>query len=75
MKQYDDQTVAAMRAALEEVCAHVPISATSARTIVASGILKRASKGDATFDDFRNAGRRAILDQFASVEAGRALFR
>jgi len=69
MKQFDSNTVTAMRTALDEVCRHVPLSATSARTIVATRILQRASEGEACYDDFRDVGRRAILDQYASIEA------
>jgi hypothetical protein len=69
MTQFDNETVTAMRTALDEVCQHVPVSATSARTIVATRILQRANEGKACYDDFREVGRRAILDQFASVEA------
>ena len=75
MKQFDTETVTAMRAALDEVCQHVPASATSARTVVASRILQRASEGSTDYEDFRDAGRRAVLDQFANVNVVRSLMR
>ena len=73
MKQFDSQTVMAMRAALDEVCRHIPANSNSARTFVASRILECASNGEQTYDALMLAGRRAVLDRFADVESVRVM--
>lgn len=75
MNKFDNQTIAAMRSVLEEVCSHIPPNASSARTFVASRILECASKGEETYDGLLAAGRRAVLDQFGNTDALRATFR
>ena len=51
-----------MRAALEDVCQQMPLSATALRTHIASRMLERASQGEADFEDFREVGYLAVLD-------------
>jgi hypothetical protein len=63
VNKFDSKTVAAMRSVLEEACSHIPPSASSARTFVASRILECASTGEETYDGLLAAARRAILDQ------------
>lgn len=63
MSRYDFKTVTAMRAALEEVCQQMPLSATSLRTHVASRILERARDGEADFEDFKEVGYLAVLER------------
>jgi len=69
MKQFDLETVGTMRAALDEVCRHIPAQSASARTFVATRILESAHGGERTFDGLLRAGRRAVLEQFGSTEA------
>jgi hypothetical protein len=75
MNKFDPETVVAMRAALDEVCSHIPAHSTSARTFVASRILECAGRGETTFEALRTAGRRAVLDRFASVDVARRMLR
>ncbi|WP_245310701.1 MULTISPECIES: hypothetical protein [Bradyrhizobium] len=75
MNKFDPDTVVAMRAALDEVCSHIPAESISARRFVASRILECAGRGVTDFDDLRTAGRRAVLDRFASVDAARSMLR
>ena len=68
MKQFNSETVTAMRTVLEEVCSHIPPNSTSARTFIASRILECASKGEQTYAGLLDAGRRAVIDQFGNVD-------
>ena len=68
VNKYDSKTIAAMRSVLEEVCAHIPVNSSSARTFVASRILECASTGQASYDDLLGAGRRAISEQFKTAD-------
>jgi hypothetical protein len=65
---FDSKTVADMRSILDEVCSHLPESSTEARTFVASRILECAKQGETTHAALLAAGRRAVLDRFASLE-------
>ena len=69
MQLFEPKIITAMRTVFDEVCSHIPSNATSARTFVASRILECASKGVETFDGLLAAGRRAVIDQFGSVDA------
>ena len=75
MKKFDSDTVMAMRSVLEEVCSHIPSESTSARTFVASRILECANRGEQTHGSLLDAGRRAVIEQFGSVNAVRKVFR
>ena len=74
MNKFDSETVIAMRAVLEEVCRHLPSNSTSARAFIASRILERASGGERTYCALLEAGRRAVIDQFGTVQAVRKVF-
>jgi hypothetical protein len=69
MNQFDQATVAVMRAALEEVCKHIPAGSTGARAFVATRILESAHSGDRSLDALMRAGRRAVIDRFGSTNA------
>jgi hypothetical protein len=69
MQQFEQRTISAMRALFEEVCSHIPRSATSARTVIASCILETARNGEETYDALLEAGRRAVIEQFGMFEA------
>ena len=75
MNQFGSETITKMRTVLEEVCSHIPQTQTSARTFVASQILECASSGEETYDGLLAAGRRAVIDQFGSVDAVRSALR
>jgi hypothetical protein len=60
MTQLDSKTLSALRAVLDDVCGHLPLSSISARTFVASSILERAQTGDQTFDELKQAGLEAL---------------
>jgi hypothetical protein len=67
MRQFSTETVAAMRAALDEVCSHIPRHSTDARAFVASKILECASRGEETYIGLLEAGRRAVIERFGNV--------
>jgi len=69
MNQFDQTTVAAMRAALEEVCRHIPEKSIGARTFVATRILESAHGGEKSIDGLLRAGRRAVIDRFGTPDA------
>jgi hypothetical protein len=79
MNKFSPETVTAMRAAVDEVTSsrrgHILAESISTRRFVASRILKCAGPGVTTFEDLRTAGRRAVLDRFASADAARSLLR
>lgn len=75
MNRFDTKTISAMRTVLEEVCSHIPTSATSARTIVATKILDCASNGERSYEGLMAAGRRAVIDQFGNVDVVRGIIR
>jgi hypothetical protein len=75
MNKFDSDTVIAMRSVLEEVCSHIPSESTSARTFIASRILECAKRGQQTHDSLLDAGRRAVIEQFGSVNAVRKVLR
>lgn len=58
----DLATAALLRAVLDEVCENVPRHEAAARTIVASGILEAASRGDRSPDRLNQIGRAALSD-------------
>jgi hypothetical protein len=60
MSQLDSETISALRAVLEEVCGHLPLSSTTTRTVVASKILEQARGGDQRLDELRKAGLDAL---------------
>jgi hypothetical protein len=72
MNQFDSKTIETMRSVLDEVCSHIPANSTSARSFIASQILKCASTGEETYDGLLAAGRRAVIDQFGTVSAVRS---
>src|SRR4051795_6040339 len=69
MSQFDPETINVMRSVLEEVCSHIPAHATPARTFVAARILECASSGKQSHDLLMEAGRRAVIDQYGSMDA------
>jgi len=69
MEQFDRVTVTAMRAALDDVCRHIPSQSTSVRAFVATRILESARNGERSLDGLKRAGRRAVIDQFGSTDA------
>jgi hypothetical protein len=75
MNQFDSKTIVIMRSVLEEVCSHLPASSTSARSFVASQILKCASSGEETYEGLLAAGRLAVIDRFGTVGAVRSALR
>jgi hypothetical protein len=58
--QLDSKIISALRTVLDDVCGHLPVSSTAARTLVASRILERAHSGEQTYDDLREAGVEAL---------------
>ncbi|MHC2334582.1 hypothetical protein ACVIW0_003871 [Bradyrhizobium sp. USDA 4454] len=56
----DGETVAVLRAVLDEVCGDVPRSDTTRRTSVASGLLQAVRDGRSSIDELRQAGRAAL---------------
>jgi len=72
MSQFSTETVAAMRAALAEVCSHIPEQSTDARVFIASKILECAYQGEKTYDALLHAGRRAVIERFGTVNVVRA---
>src|SRR3954471_16922975 len=69
MSQFDPETINVMRSVLEEVCSHIPAHAAPARTFVAARILECASSGKQSHDLLMEAGRRAVIDQYGSMDA------
>jgi hypothetical protein len=72
MNQFDSKTIVTMRSVLEEVCSHIPANSNSARSFIASQILKCASSGEETYEGLLAAGRRAVIDRFGTVGAVRS---
>lgn len=65
--QHDKETVAAIRAAFDDICRYLPSEQPSARSYVASRILKFANEGELTLDSFRQAGNIALLELYAGA--------
>jgi hypothetical protein len=72
MSQFSAETVKAMRAALAEICSHVPDKSPDARAFVAAKILECARQGEKTYDGLLQAGRRAVIERFGTVNVVRA---
>ena len=60
MIQLDSQIISALRTVLEDVCGHLPLNSTTARTFVASKILECAQGGQQTYDELKEAGQVAL---------------
>jgi hypothetical protein len=75
MQTFEPKLISAMRTVFDEVCSHIPSSSTSARTFVAARILECARSGEETYEGLLAAGRRAVIDQFGSVDAIQAKLR
>jgi hypothetical protein len=60
MAQLDSQIIFALRTVLEDVCGHLPLGSTTARTLVASKILECAHGGQQTYDELKEAGQVAL---------------
>jgi hypothetical protein len=75
MQHFDNETIVTMRAALDEVCRHIPQNSTTARTFVATRILECAKAGAVTRHHLLDAGRRAVIEQFGNIDIIRAVFR
>jgi hypothetical protein len=71
MSQFSAETVRAMRAALAEVCRHIPMHSADTRAFIASKILECAFQGEKTYDGLLQAGRRAVIARFGTVSAVR----
>jgi hypothetical protein len=69
MTQLDGKTISALRTVLNDVCSHLPASSIAARTFVASKILECAHRGEQTYDGLLEAGRRAVVAQFGTIES------
>jgi urease gamma subunit len=67
MDEFDAKTVKAMRAAVEEVCRHIPADSVEAKSFVATRILECARQGERTHTGLLAAGRRAVIDQFGTI--------
>ena len=72
MSEFDPETAKIMRDALAEVCSHIPEQSPDARAFVASKILECANRGEKTYDGPSQAGRRAVIERFGTVNAVRA---
>jgi hypothetical protein len=57
---FDSETIALLRAVLDEVCESVSRHETGARAHVASKILEAATKGERSVDDLKQVGRSAL---------------
>lgn len=57
---HDAETVAVLRAVLDELCANLATSDTGTRTHVASKLLKTARRGPSSIDDLKEAGKGAL---------------
>ena len=75
MSRFNPLTLAAMRAALAEVCSHIPHHSPDARAFVASKILESAYHGEKTYDGLLQAGRRAVIERFGSVNVVESALR
>lgn len=71
MDEFDNKTIKAMRTVLEEVCRHIPADSGEAQSFVASRILECAKQGERTHNGLLAAGRRAVIDQFGTINAAR----
>ena len=71
MAQFDRNTIKAMQTALDDVCSHIPQKSVEARRFVASKMLECAGNGNRSRGALLAAGRRAVIDQFGSIEAVR----
>jgi hypothetical protein len=60
MTQLDSKIISALRTVLDDVCGHLPLTSTSARTLVASRMLECAHSGGQTYDDLKEAGIEAL---------------
>jgi len=69
--ELDKKTVKAMQKAHDEVCRHIPSASVEARSLVGSRILECAQQGERTHAGLLAAGRRAVIDQFGTVDAFR----
>jgi hypothetical protein len=65
--QHDKETVAAVRAVFDDICSCLPAEQQSARSYVASRILKSASEGELTLNGLRQAGNIALLELYAGT--------
>jgi len=54
---FDSETVATMKAVLDEMCAHLPLSDNSTRTRVAVMLVERAKGQHCSIDELRYAAR------------------
>ena len=72
MSRFETETLAAARAALAEICSHIPERSADARAFIASKILESAYRGEKTYDGLLQAGRRAVIERFGTVNAVRA---
>lgn len=59
---FDSATTALLRTILDEVCENVSRNETGTRAHVASKILEAATRGDASPDDLRQVGRKALSE-------------
>jgi hypothetical protein len=57
---FDAQTIARLRAVLDEVCAGIPRQETAARTHVASKMLEAAARGDTSADRLKQVAQQAL---------------
>jgi len=57
----DAETIAVLRAVLDELCVSVPRCDASTRTNVASRLLETASHGNPSLEDLKRAGKQALL--------------
>jgi hypothetical protein len=73
--QFRPQTIAAVRGVFDEVCGHIPNNCNSARAVIGSRILESASTGEEAYEGLLAAGRKAVLDQFGSIDVLRAALR
>jgi hypothetical protein len=60
MAQLNGELVSLLRTILEDVCSHLPLSSTSARTLVASRSLECAHGCEQTYEDLSQAGLEAL---------------
>jgi hypothetical protein len=65
--QHDKETVAAIRAAFEDICRCLPAEHQSGRGYVASRILKCANEGELSLDGLKQAGNIALLELYAGT--------
>ncbi|WP_298257134.1 hypothetical protein [Bradyrhizobium sp.] len=56
----DAETIAVLRAVLEELCAEVALEDTATRTGVASTLLAATRRGRQSVDELREAGKAAL---------------